>query len=91
MAEDRMALLEMLRTSTADDDPDFLREGVRVLAQAAMQAEVGELTGLPRAQILRGGSHAIQSGCRGTTRSPRAARRRSGADGGEHEQRERGA
>ncbi len=48
MAEDRMALLEMLRKATADGDPDFLREGVRVLAQAVMEAEVSELTGLPQ-------------------------------------------
>ena len=34
MAEDRMALLETLRKATADGDVDFLREGVRVLAQA---------------------------------------------------------
>ena len=47
MAEDRMALLEMLRKATADGDTDFLREGVRVLAQAVMEAEVTELTGLP--------------------------------------------
>ncbi len=45
MAEDRMALLEMLRKATADGDTDFLREGVRVLAQAVMEAEVSELTG----------------------------------------------
>ena len=50
MAEDRMALLEMLRKATADGDVDFLREGVRVLAQAVMEAEVSELTGRrPRA------------------------------------------
>ena len=50
MAEDRMALLEMLRKATADGDPDFLREGVRVLAQAVMEAEVSELTGLPKGE-----------------------------------------
>ena len=32
MAEDRMAVLEMLRKVSADGDVDFLREGVRVLA-----------------------------------------------------------
>jgi hypothetical protein len=47
MAEDRLALLEMLRKATADGDPDFLREGVRVLAPSVMEAEVSELTGLP--------------------------------------------
>ena len=50
MAEDRMALLEMLRKATADGDMDFLREGVRVLAQAVMEAEVSELTGLPKGE-----------------------------------------
>jgi putative transposase len=50
MAEDRMALLEMLRKATADGDADFLREGVRVLAQAVMEAEVSEVTGLPRGE-----------------------------------------
>ena len=33
-----MALLEMLRKATADGDTDFLREDVRVLAQAVMEA-----------------------------------------------------
>ena len=50
MAEDRMALLEMLRKATADGDTDFLREGVRVLAQAVMEAEVTDLTGLPKGE-----------------------------------------
>lgn len=50
MAEDRMALLEMLRKATADGDRDFLREGVRVLAEAVMEAEVSELTGLPKGE-----------------------------------------
>ena len=50
MAEDRMALLEMLRKATADGDTDFVREGVRVLAQAVMEAEVSELTGLPKGE-----------------------------------------
>jgi hypothetical protein len=49
MAEDRMAVLEMLRKLGADGDVDFLREGVRVLAAAVMEAEVTELTGGPRA------------------------------------------
>jgi len=47
MAEDRMAVLEMLRKLGADGDVDFLREGVRVLAAALMEAEVTELTGVP--------------------------------------------
>jgi transposase-like protein len=47
MAEDRMAVLETVRKAIADGDVDFLREGVRLLAQAVMEAEVSELTGVP--------------------------------------------
>ncbi len=50
MAEDRMALLDTLRKATADGDVDVLREGVRVLAQAIMEAEVAELTGVPKGE-----------------------------------------
>src|SRR5215211_425686 len=50
MAEDRMAMLETLRKAIADGDADFLREGVRVLAQALMEAEVSELTGLAKGE-----------------------------------------
>ena len=50
MADDSMALLETLRKATADGDVDLLREGVRVLAQAIMEAEVSELTGLPHGE-----------------------------------------
>ena len=42
MADDRMALLETLRKATADGDVDVLRVGVRILAQAIMEAEVSE-------------------------------------------------
>jgi putative transposase len=50
MAEDRMAVLETVRKAIAEGDADFLREGVRVLAQAVMEAEVTELTGLPKGE-----------------------------------------
>lgn len=40
MATDRMDVLELLRKATADGDVDLLREGVRVLSQALMEAEV---------------------------------------------------
>ena len=50
MAEDRMAVLETVRKAIAEGDTDFLREGVRVLAQAVMEAEVTELTGVPHGQ-----------------------------------------
>ncbi len=48
MADDRMALLETMRKAIADGDADFLREGVKALAEAVMEAEVTELTGVPR-------------------------------------------
>jgi putative transposase len=50
VADDSMALVEALRKASADGDVDILREGVRVLAQAIMEAEVGELTGVPRGE-----------------------------------------
>ena len=40
-----MALAELIRKAEEQGDVDFLREGVRVLAQAVMEAEVTELTG----------------------------------------------
>jgi len=43
-----MALLEVVRKAAAEGDTDFLREGVRTLAQAIMELEVTELTGVPR-------------------------------------------
>jgi putative transposase len=48
MADDSMTLLDTLRKLSADGDVDLLREGARVLAQAIMEAEVTELTGVPR-------------------------------------------
>ncbi len=48
MAEDRMAVLDTVRKAIATGDVDFLREGVRVLAQGVMEAEVTELTGVPK-------------------------------------------
>jgi putative transposase len=50
MAEDRMAVLETVRKAMADGDVDFLREGVRVLAQAVMEAEVTAITGVPHGE-----------------------------------------
>src|SRR5260370_25372563 len=50
MAEDRMAALETVRKAIADGDADFLREGVRVLVQAIMEAEVTELTGVAKGE-----------------------------------------
>jgi len=50
MADDSMALLETLRKATAGGDIDVLREGVRLLAQAIMEAEVTELTGVAKGE-----------------------------------------
>jgi putative transposase len=50
MAEDRMALLETVRKVISEGDVDFLREGLRVLAEAVMEAEVTEVTGVPRGE-----------------------------------------
>jgi putative transposase len=50
MADDSMSLLETLRKMSADGEVDVLREGLRLLAQAIMEAEVSELTGLPKGE-----------------------------------------
>jgi putative transposase len=50
MAEDRMAVLDTVRKALAEGDVDFLREGLRVLAQAVMEAEVTELTGAAKGE-----------------------------------------
>jgi transposase-like protein len=45
MAKDRMTLLELLRKAGVEKDLDFLREGVKVLAESIMELEVNEKTG----------------------------------------------
>jgi transposase-like protein len=50
MADDSIALLETLRKASADGNVDVLREGVRLLAQAIMEAEVSELTGVAKGE-----------------------------------------
>ena len=45
-----MAVLDAVRNAIGDGDQDFLREGVRMLAWAVMEAEVTELTGLPHGE-----------------------------------------
>ena len=45
MARNRMDVLELLRKGAQDADVDFLREGLRVLVQAVMEAEVAANTG----------------------------------------------
>jgi hypothetical protein len=60
MADDRMAVLDTVRKAINDGDVDFLREGVRVRAQAVMEAEVTELTGPRRASATGRPPHAPQ-------------------------------
>lgn len=50
MADDSMSLLETLRKVSAEGEVDVLREGVRLLAQAIMEAEVTEITGVPKGE-----------------------------------------
>lgn len=45
MAEDRMAALELLRKAAGDGDLDFLREGLTMLSQLVMDAEVSAQIG----------------------------------------------
>lgn len=45
MASDSMALLEQLSKAADDGDDDFLRRGVKTLAQLVMEAEVSALIG----------------------------------------------
>ena len=40
MADDNMVLLETMRKAITDGGLDFLREGVKVFAEAVMEAEV---------------------------------------------------
>jgi transposase-like protein len=44
----RMALLELLRKAELEETADFLREGVRVLAQELMELDVGQHLGAER-------------------------------------------
>ena len=50
MADDSMAVLETVRKAIDEGDVDFLREGVHLLAQGVMEAEVTELTGVPKGE-----------------------------------------
>ena len=50
MADDSMALLDSVRKAIEEGDGDFLRETVHLLAQSVMEAEVTELTGVPKGE-----------------------------------------
>jgi Transposase, Mutator family len=45
MANPRMTLLDLLNKAEQGADPDFLRDGLRLLAQELMEAEVSQLIG----------------------------------------------
>ena len=73
MAEDRMALLELLRKAGHEGDVDFLQQGVQVLAQALMEAEVAGKIGADRYEraVNRLNGHPLRptyNGNRGGTR-----------------------
>ena len=48
MAKDRILLLEQLRKAGVDGDVDFLKEGLRMLAEAFMELEIKNKTGAAR-------------------------------------------
>ena len=50
MADESMGLVEALRKASTDGDVDILREGIRVLAEAIMETEVSELTGVAKGE-----------------------------------------
>ena len=50
MAKNRMDVLELLRKEAEEADIDFLREGLLVLVQAVMEAEVAAKTGAERGE-----------------------------------------
>lgn len=63
MVIDRMELMELVRKADGGD-VDFLREGVRVLAQALMEAEVTELVGAEHGERNPEGRTAQRNGYR---------------------------
>jgi putative transposase len=50
VADESMALLDGVRKAIEEGDGDFLRETVHLLAQGVMEAEVTELTGVPKGE-----------------------------------------
>ena len=85
MVDDRVVPLETMRKAIADSDADSLREGVKVLAETVMEAEVTELTGVSHGEddperrlTRRNGYRASGAGTRAWARStwPCRARRR---------------
>lgn len=50
----RIALMDLLRKAEADQDADFLRDGVRVLTQALMELEITQHIGAERHERTAG-------------------------------------
>jgi transposase-like protein len=50
VADESMSVLESVRKAIEEGDGDFLRETVHLLAQGVMEAEVTELTGVPKGE-----------------------------------------
>jgi putative transposase len=50
VADDSMAVIDPVRKAIEEGDGDVLRETVRLLAQGVMEAEVTELTGVPKGE-----------------------------------------
>ena len=50
MADESMSVLESVRKAIESCDGDFLREAVHLRAQGVMEAEVTELTGVPKGE-----------------------------------------
>jgi hypothetical protein len=74
MASLRMTLLDLLNKSEQGADPNFLRDGVQLLAQELMDAEVTDLVGAEPHQRSADGrptATAIATGSRGLGRGVR--------------------
>jgi len=50
VANESMAVLDGVRRAIEEGDGDFLREAVHLPAQGVMEAEVTELTGVPKGE-----------------------------------------
>jgi putative transposase len=71
----RMALLELLRKAQMEEDADFLRAGVRVLAQALMELELSQQIGAERYEELE---LSQQIGAERYERTPERTNQRNG-------------
>ncbi len=72
-----MALLELVRKAELEDDVDFLREGVRLMAQQLMEAEVTQYVGadkFKRTAASNCGSRVLATAA--TTQTQRCSSRR---------------